>query len=123
MHFRPSLVNRNKWIKCTVLTKLKEQNGACYYCGIKIRPNTVTADHVHPQCHGGTDDEDNIVACCQPCNMTKGPMSVKKFKKYLRSTDNPYYGERRFHLERARFRFKFFKEVDRACKRIKGCVK
>lgn len=39
----------------------------CQYCGDEAG----CADHVVPLSRGGTNDEDNLVACCLPCNSSK----------------------------------------------------
>jgi hypothetical protein len=47
-----------------------ERDGrTCHYCG--DRPERLCADHVVPLSRGGTNDEDNLVACCIPCNSSK----------------------------------------------------
>jgi len=40
---------------------------ACFYCG-EQPPAKLVIDHVVPVAKGGTDDEWNLVAACQPCN-------------------------------------------------------
>jgi len=55
--------------------KLREYDYRCAYCGIKSLDTTqgyLTRDHVRPVTKGGTDDIDNIVPACWPCNKTKG---------------------------------------------------
>lgn len=31
-----------------------------------------TKDHIFPRCRGGSDDQSNLITCCQPCNSKKG---------------------------------------------------
>ena len=40
---------------------------ACVYCGGPYEH----VDHVVPRKHGGTDDVENLVPACQPCNQSK----------------------------------------------------
>jgi hypothetical protein len=40
----------------------------CAYCGEAANE----VDHVQPRVQGGTDDLDNLVACCRMCNLRKG---------------------------------------------------
>lgn len=47
---------------------LARDHGVCGYCGA---PAT-TVDHVVAKANGGTDDPSNLIACCKPCNSTKG---------------------------------------------------
>lgn len=51
---------------------LKRDNYTCVYCGA---PAT-TVDHVVATAHGGTDDYDNLVAACQPCNDRKARLEA-----------------------------------------------
>lgn len=39
----------------------------CAYCG----DDPVTFDHVVPRSKGGTDDPENLVPACRPCNASK----------------------------------------------------
>lgn len=42
----------------------------CQYCGRKTGPLTI--DHIIPRERGGSDQWDNLVTACQPCNLKKG---------------------------------------------------
>jgi len=44
----------------------------CYHCGDLLDKNTITLDHLIPQIRGGTNNPENIVASCYPCNNAKG---------------------------------------------------
>lgn len=43
----------------------------CRYCGTSAAVAPLTIDHVHPTVLGGSDDIDNLVASCVPCNNGK----------------------------------------------------
>jgi hypothetical protein len=43
--------------------------GACVYCGAT---DDLTIDHVTPRIIGGTNDPENLVTACRPCNSSKG---------------------------------------------------
>lgn len=49
---------------------------SCQYCGTKT--NDLTIDHVIPKSKGGTDSWDNVIACCQRCNVKKGDRTPKE---------------------------------------------
>lgn len=49
---------------------------SCQYCGIKS--TNLTIDHVTPRSKGGADTWDNVVACCQRCNVKKGNRTPKE---------------------------------------------
>lgn len=50
----------------------------CRYCGVRLVSSGPgyapfrTIDHVVPRSLGGSDDVDNLVAACAPCNARKG---------------------------------------------------
>lgn len=49
--------------------------GECVYC----RRLANEIDHVIPSAHEGSDNADNLVACCSDCNQEKGVIHVKAF--------------------------------------------
>jgi len=46
----------------------------CGYCGVAEREvgSELTVDHFQPRSRGGSDEPDNWVYCCHPCNEFKG---------------------------------------------------
>lgn len=55
--------------------KLREYGYRCAYCGIKAKDTAkgyLTRDHIIPVHQEGTDDINNIVPACWPCNVAKG---------------------------------------------------
>ena len=52
----------------------------CFYCGRPLSAKTVTTDHKHPRCLGGSNDKTNRVKCCKPCNLLKGCMLYDEFR-------------------------------------------
>ena len=51
---------------------LKRDDFRCVYCGKRATDVELHIDHVIPRSRGGTNDTWNLVACCIPCNMSKG---------------------------------------------------
>lgn len=52
----------------------KRHNGRCFYCGRRVgRPPQLRfhIDHFIPLSKGGTNDPENLVLSCQPCNNSK----------------------------------------------------
>jgi len=47
----------------------------CHYCGDTANE----VDHIVPLKRGGSDDTDNLVACCRSCNIRKKDTSVGVF--------------------------------------------
>lgn len=56
----------------------KRDGFRCLYCGATPEKALLQCDHIHPVAHGGTNDIDNLVTACQPCNIGKGatPLNV-----------------------------------------------
>lgn len=50
---------------------LRDQN-VCQYCSNRFATPELTLDHVIPKSRGGSNEWENIVACCKPCNHRKG---------------------------------------------------
>lgn len=61
---RPQLSVSARW------RVLRRDNYTCMSCGETERPLHV--DHIIPRCQGGDDDEDNLQALCDKCNLKKG---------------------------------------------------
>lgn len=48
------------------------QAGRCEYCQREVGMKALTMDHRVPLARGGRSTRGNVVACCKPCNQTKG---------------------------------------------------
>lgn len=61
-------------------------NHTCYICGCES--SNITIDHIQPECRGGTDDLDNLAACCHKCNQLKRDMTLTElvFKLFADAT-------------------------------------
>ncbi len=45
----------------------------CVRCGLGVADGVaLTMDHIKPRSRGGTDEERNLQAMCEPCNNRKG---------------------------------------------------
>jgi uncharacterized protein YdaU (DUF1376 family) len=57
---------------------LERDEYKCVYCGNSgIR---LQLDHVMPRSRGGSDDPDNLAACCMPCNTSKGSKTPDEWR-------------------------------------------
>lgn len=48
----------------------------CEYCQLHQSDSPLAplhVEHIVPQCHGGSDDPDNLALACIDCNLHKGP--------------------------------------------------
>ena len=50
---------------------LRDRN-TCQYCARVLPSAELTLDHVVPRSRGGLSSWENLVACCQECNRSKG---------------------------------------------------
>lgn len=56
---------------------LNRDGHTCYLCS----GNATTADHIVPVARGGTHDDDNLAAICEPCHATKTKAEAQHGKK------------------------------------------
>lgn len=57
--------------------------GRCLYCRRLVDffgYGAFRVDHVIPRASGGTDDFNNLVPACDPCNAAKGAMSLEEWR-------------------------------------------
>lgn len=60
--------------------RLGEQSGwLCVYCGDRIWPHTITEDHIVPRIAAGSRIQDNKIASCPRCNVSKGHKRTMTF--------------------------------------------
>jgi len=57
----------------------KRDNYTCHYCGVKGD----TVDHIIPKSKGGEFSEENLVCCCNDCNLEKDNLSYEEYKEYI----------------------------------------
>lgn len=58
--------------KKTRFEVFKRDEFQCQYCGAHPPQVILHVDHIHPVAEGGTNDIDNLVTACEPCNQGKG---------------------------------------------------
>lgn len=51
---------------------------ACVYCGDSVDRRSATLDHVVPRSEGGGNEPQNLVTCCEPCNLKWGSRTEGK---------------------------------------------
>ena len=59
-------------LPCTRKNILLRDGNQCQYCCRHFHESDLTVDHVIPRSKGGTNEWDNVVAACKPCNQKKG---------------------------------------------------
>lgn len=50
---------------------LKSSYGKCAACGKPLTTKTMTVEHIIPISRGGSNEMENLVALCEPCNKRK----------------------------------------------------
>jgi 5-methylcytosine-specific restriction endonuclease McrA len=53
----------------------------CAYCGCE--PTKLQVDHIIPVVMGGTDDIENLIPSCAPCNNYKSSWTIEQFRTNL----------------------------------------
>lgn len=62
----------------------KRDGFVCQYCGAHPPSVVLHVDHIHPVADGGTNDIDNLVTACEPCNLGKGARLLSDAPKTLK---------------------------------------
>lgn len=62
----------------------RRDGNKCVYCHKWFLDNALTLDHKIPKSKGGTYKIDNLLTCCEPCNMDKADKSYSEYTKYLK---------------------------------------
>lgn len=64
---------------------LFEQGGNCFFCNGPLEKADASIEHLFAQANGGTNAEENLVACCKTLNALLGSKPLKeKFQIVLR---------------------------------------
>lgn len=82
---------------------MSHQNSKCTYCKEGIKRIQATADHLTSRKNGGATIRENIKAACFGCNITKGSLNEKEFRKIVQSKVPPRGGK--YFLPWLRHRF------------------
>ena len=101
----PTVIRLRKYIKVphkeiplTRRNLMYRDHYSCQYCGYK--GSDLTIDHVIPRSRGGQDTWDNVVACCQRCNVKKGNRTSKEANMHLLKHPKIPFGHIHFELTR-----------------------
>ena len=54
------------------------QGGLCFFCNAQLPKDEASVEHLVPTTRGGSNSDDNCVACCKSMNALLGSMSLKE---------------------------------------------
>ncbi len=101
----PTVIRLRRYIKAPYkeipLTRrnlMYRDHYSCQYCGLKT--TGLTIDHILPTSRGGTNTWDNVVACCQTCNVKKGNRTPKEASMQLAKHAKAPLGHLHFEVTR-----------------------
>lgn len=71
-----------------------KSGGHCFYCGLKLTPDTqgtiegpyqswMDVDHLTPKAQGGLNSIENMVPSCKACNSSKGHKKLEEYRHYV----------------------------------------
>jgi hypothetical protein len=61
----------------------KRDGFVCAYCGATPPAVVLQVDHINPVAKGGSNEIDNLITSCQPCNIGKGATELNKVPQSL----------------------------------------
>ena len=62
----------------------KRDEFKCQYCGATPPAVILQVDHIHPVSDGGSNEMDNLITSCQPCNIGKGKHKLSNVPESLK---------------------------------------
>lgn len=57
--------------------------GKCTYCGIRVTDSNHHIDHKTALARGGSNELRNLTLSCQSCNLSKGTLSAREFRRLI----------------------------------------
>lgn len=73
---------KNEFEALRPFMKIRYSQKNCHYCNTKLQRRLKTIDHKIPLTRGGTNDEENLVMSCLPCNLKKSWMTESEFRTH-----------------------------------------
>ncbi len=97
---RTYVKNNNMAVEISRKNVLVRDNYECQYCGKKSK--SLTVDHIIPKFRNGQDTWENLVACCDTCNVSKGNKYLHETNMKLRSKPKAPISSVMLELERTK---------------------
>jgi 5-methylcytosine-specific restriction endonuclease McrA len=83
IRFLGKAVFHRRYVKFNRHNVWLRDKGCCQYCGVKLKTEEFTYDHVLPQSREGKTSWENIVVACIPCNHQKSNRTPAEAKMRL----------------------------------------
>lgn len=61
--------------------------GHCTHCGVRVTWSNHHIDHKIALACGGSNEVRNLTLSCKPCNLSKGTLSAREFRRHLYCVD------------------------------------
>lgn len=61
----------------------ERDGGKCTYCRIRVTRSTCHMDHKNPIVLGGSNELRNLALSCAPCNLEKGALTAREFRRFF----------------------------------------
>lgn len=74
------LSKKESFIKTMFSLTYELKGGCCGYCGIELKEDEITWDHIYPQNFGGPTITNNLVAACTIHNNEKANMTLEEYE-------------------------------------------
>lgn len=71
------------WREFIYKLTLAHKGNNCWYCGVKLKKEEITMDHLYPQDLGGPTIPNNLAPSCGRCNVKKGNITEKQYRQIL----------------------------------------
>jgi len=95
----PEVIRLNKYnavprhrLKLSRRNLFRRDHCTCQYCGLKLKSQDATIDHVVPRAQGGKTTWKNVVIACLKCNNRKDSKTPEQAKMALLSTPKEPHG-------------------------------
>lgn len=66
------------------------QGGRCFFCKESLPKAEASVEHLLATANGGTNDDENCVACCKALNALLGSMSLKEKLQVILNQQRPF---------------------------------
>ena len=76
-----------------------QQLGRCKGSGLEILYSESSVDHVQPKSQGGSDDMENLIVLCIPCNSLKDDRSLEEYLEDIKADPSVCAGYQRTYVE------------------------